>query len=179
MEKSTTMSQFSQQQVARLLRLCEDRASRARRGQALEALMCHLLETIPGMRVYARDHRDFAQSQEIDIALWNDRLHFLPSVILVECKNWNSHVGSVEIRAFEGKLRDRGLPFGILVAPKGIAGNPTELTSAHNVVSGALRDGIRIIVLTRTDIESVISGADLEEIFKTKLCELAVSRTSL
>jgi len=172
------MARISQDKITNWLQLCDNGATNVVRGQALEDLICYLFGKIPGFKVSARDHLDYAISQEIDIAIWNDRLIFLPSVILIECKNWSSPMSSSEVRDFESKLRDRGLDFGIIVALRGITGNPTERTSAHNVIAGALRDRRKMIVFTRDDIVHTISSSYIVETIKTKLTELAVNRTS-
>lgn len=172
------MAQISQSRIAELLHLCDHGSSNTIRGKACEDLICYLFSKIPGLAVTARDTLDYANSQEIDIAFWNDKLHFMPPVIIIECKNWASHVGSREIREFESKLRDRGLLFGIFVAINGITGNHTDLTSAHSVIAGALRDERRILVFTRDDIISIVTSADIIETIRRKLCELAVNRTS-
>jgi hypothetical protein len=95
--------------------------------------------------VTARDTLSTAGDQEIDIAFWNDQLsgglrQFDP-IILVECKNWSSSVSAREVDWFHTKLRDRGRPFGILVAACGITGDPAELSRAHRVIASALKEG--------------------------------------
>jgi hypothetical protein len=173
------MPRISQRKVTRLLRICENGATNDARGTALEDLICYLFGSVPGMSVNARDHVDYSRSQEIDIALWNDGVSFLPRVVLIECKNWASQIGSPEVREFESKLRERGHLFGILVAMNGVTGDPAQLTSAHDVIAGALRDGRNIVVFTKIDITSIVSPNDIIELIKKKLCQLAVHRTCL
>jgi len=84
------MANISQNKIASLLYLCDTGTTAIIRGQALEDLACYYFSRVPGISVNARKHLDFAVSQEIDIALWNENLHNLPSIILVECKNWAS-----------------------------------------------------------------------------------------
>ncbi len=101
----------------------------------------------------------------------------LSSLILVECKNWTSPVGSMDISWFLIKIRHRSLDFGILIAANGITGSNEDKKQAHDVVSKALADGIRMIVITRAEIESLLDTRDLVNMVKRKLCELIVSGT--
>jgi hypothetical protein len=65
------------------------------------------------------------------------------------------------------------------VAANGITGNAGDRTAAHDAVRMALAvDGIRIIVITRAEIEALASGADLIELMKHRLCELTVAGSS-
>ena len=56
-------------------------------------------EMVPGISMTARDKKNTYDTEEIDVALWNEQhakgfktLNFL---IRVECKNWSSPVGSM------------------------------------------------------------------------------------
>jgi hypothetical protein len=173
------MTIISKHKVEHFLHLCDNGSTNEARGKALEDLICYIFEKIPGMIVNARDHMDFATCQEIDIALWNEKCVFLPTVVFIECKNWVAPVSSNELRGFEVKLRDSGQTFGILVAMNGITGDPQQLTSAHNIIASALSHGIRIVVFTRADITAAGSSNEIVEAIKKKLCQLAVHRTCL
>src|SRR4051812_14051115 len=96
----------------------------AEQGRSLEDLICYVLGQLPGVSVTHRNELNAFDTEEIDVAVWNDTandgLFFLPNLILVECKNWSKKVGSEELNWFYTKLRNRGLTFGILVTTLGI-----------------------------------------------------------
>src|SRR5882672_4368815 len=124
------MAKVSQRTVRRFLGKGRTASTTREQGTALEELICYVFGCIPGISVATRNAVNEFQSQEIDVAFWNEQhplgLRFLPNILLVECKNWSVPVGSVEVSWFEAKLRRRGLSFGILVAANGITGDPGQ-----------------------------------------------------
>lgn len=151
------------------------------KGDALEKAICYVFSRVPGMLIKKTNRRNAFDTEEIDIAFFNDReptgLPFVPWIVLVECKNWQLPVGSESISWFDRKISDRGLEFGILVAANGITGEPGKLTDAHFIIAGALSKGRRIIVITRDEILKLRDSADLVLMIKEKLCELVVAGT--
>jgi len=143
--------------------------------------MCYVIGAIPGIEVFKRNELNVFDTEEVDVAFWNgqaaDGLHFLPNVLLVECKNWSRSVGSQEVSYFAERLRHRGCDHGILVAANGITGCPEELSRAHYEVAMALASGQRILVLTRSDLEAARTTAAIVQKLKGRLCELVVSGT--
>jgi hypothetical protein len=117
-------------------------------------------------------------TEEIDVALWNDKdptgFRFLPELILVECKSWSTNVGSEQVNWFDSKLRNRGLDFGILVATRGITGSADDLTRAHSIIAGALREKRRLIVITTAELMTLADTDALAHLLKQKMCEMAV-----
>jgi hypothetical protein len=156
-------------------------ANTAEQGQALEDLVCYVSGQVPGVAITHRNELNAFQTEEIDVALWNygatDGFFFLPNIILVECKNWSTNVGSAELNWFDSKLRNRGLTFGILVTTLGITGDPADLTAAHAIIAAALREGRRLIVITTTEIATLTDSTQLVHLVKQKLCDLAVKGT--
>ncbi len=150
-------------------------------GRALEDLMCYVFGLVPGIAITHRNELNAFNTEEIDVALWNDGstdgFFFLPNIVLVECKNWSSRVGSVELNWFDSKLRNRGLAFGILVSPLGITGQAADLTAAHAVVAAALREGRRLVVVTTDELTTIGDTSALVRLIKLKLCDLAVKGT--
>lgn len=150
-------------------------------GRALEDLICYLFGLVPGISITHRNALNAFDTEEIDVALWNDGavegLNFLPDVILVECKNWSHRVGSGEVNWFDSKLRNRGLDFGILVSTLGITGNAQDLTAAHSVVAAALKEKRRLVILQTDELLALGDTASLAHLIKTKLCDLAVKGT--
>lgn len=147
-------------------------------GKALEDLVCYLFELIPGITITQRNVMNTFSTEEIDVAFWNeapkDGLHFLPNIVLVECKNWSGRTGSSEVAWFDTKVRNRGLDYGILIAARGITGNAADLTNAHLTIAHALKEKRRLIVLETTDLLALSTTDELLALIKRKLCELTV-----
>ncbi len=152
-------------------------------GRAYEDLVRYFFEAIPGLAVTAQDRLDVFHTQEIDVMLWNDKhakgLYFLPHMFFVECKNWLNPVSSAEVAWFDRKLQDHGLTFGVIVAAKGITGDPDQLSSAHQIIAAALREQREIIVITRQNIEAITHSVQIVQLLKNELSRLHLLRTSL
>jgi restriction endonuclease len=153
----------------------------ADQGRALEDLICYVFAQVPGISITRRNELNAFQTEEIDVALWNDGhpdgFFFLPNIILVECKNWSARVSSAELNWFDSKLRNRGLPFGVLVAAQGITGDAAEITAAHSIVAAALREGRRLVVINSDELMALTDSSELVRLVKEKLCDLAVKGT--
>jgi hypothetical protein len=151
------------------------------KGRALEDLICYVFQKVPGITVTRRNTMNAFETEEIDVAFWNERnrtgFYFLPHLIVVECKNWSHPIGSEEVSYFSQKLQNRGLDYGILVAVNGVTGSDEDLTRAHYEIAMALSRGIRIIVITREEIASLSDTVALVKLLKEKLCDLAISGT--
>ena len=177
------MVRISQRKIRSFLRSARTAATTRAKGQALESLVSYMFSKIPGVTVTKRNALNVFASEEIDVAFWNEKdpegIPFLPNIILVECKNWGNPVGSSEVSWFDTKLRNRGLSFGVLVALNGITGNPADLTSAHSIIAGSLREQRNIVVITSEDIMLLRDATQIIRLFKEKLCELAVTGTAL
>ena len=171
---------YDLERIRALFAECDDQgALNAVRGKALESLVVELFGAIPGVRVEATNSLDVFGAQEIDVGIWNEGhpegLQGLAQIFLVECKNWNRPVGSLEVAWFDTKLRLRGLSFGVLVAMNGITGNHHSRISAHLILSAALHEKRSLVVLTRGDLESLRRPPDLVEMLKRKLMQLTLS----
>ena len=99
----------------------------------------------------------------------------LPDIILVECKNWSSPVGSAEVVSFDRKVEDRGLTVGVLVATNGITGNADDRTQAQSILASSLARNRRIVVITSAEIRNLNHTNQLVSLFQEKLCRLVVS----
>ena len=158
-------------------------ANTTAQGRALEDLICYVFEQVPGIAITRRNTTNVFHTEEVDVAFFNDGvaggLPFLPDVILVEAKNWSSRVGSAEVAWFDTKIKHRGLSFGILITTLGITGDAGQLTDAHSIISGALKEQRRLIVMTTTEIQALQDTDALVKLLKIKLCDLAVRGTSL
>lgn len=175
------MSSINQNYIQRLLRRGTMASTAKAKGDAFEDLICYLFKKIPGISVTRRNQRNVYESEEIDIAFWNEKnssgVPFLPWVILVECKNWSSPVGAEQVSWFDSKMRNRGAEFGILVAVYGVTGDPLKLTAAHNTIATSLREGRRLIIITSDEIKLLRDSSTLILLIKEKICELIVSGT--
>jgi hypothetical protein len=152
------------------------------KGRALEDFICFLFPVVPGVEIAERNLLNAFDTEEVDVALWNARhprgLYFLPHLLLVECKNWSHPCGSQEVSYFVNRLRQRGCDHGVLIATNGITGVAEDLTRAHFEIATSLAAGIKVLVVTITDIETLATSDDLVTLFKRKLCQLVVAGTN-
>ena len=173
------MTQLIKNRIEHFFQLGDNATTTTEKGRALENLACYIFESIPGIVVTRRNVMNTFHTEEIDVAFWNqqnrDGLYFLSYIILVECKNWSQPTGSQEVAYFTRKLQNRGRDVGILISSQGITGDSSDLTSAHLLITTALKDGINILVLTREEIVQLTDSTQLIMLLQEKLCELAVS----
>lgn len=175
------MPPLSSRKMKALLQLAHNGTTTTAKGRSLVDLLCYVFGKVPGIAITHRDQLNTFHSEEIDIALWNERLSgaldFLPNIILIEAKNWSNAVGSSEVAWFDRKLQSRGLDFGVLVAINGITGNAVDRTAAHEVIAACLREQRRLVVITGDDLSTLRTTDKLVTLIKIKLCELAVTGT--
>ena len=177
------MVRISQARLQNFLATAHTATSTREQGQALENLVAYMFGKIPGVSITSKDTMNDFHTEEIDVAFWNEKethgVHFLPHIILVECKNWNRPASSIEVNWFDTKLKHRGLSCGVLVALNGITGEPADLTAAHSIIAASLLEQRTIIVIKSEDINAITDTAQLVKLFKEKLCQLAVSGTAI
>ena len=151
------------------------------KGKALEDLACYLFGQIPGVSITERNALNAFSTEEIDVALWNEQdpagLKSFNAVILAECKFWSKPVGSERVGWFLKKIENRGLDFGILLAMNGVTGDAQDRGQAHYEVAMALPKKIRLIVVTRAEIEALSTTDELVHQIRRKVCQLAVAGT--
>jgi Restriction endonuclease len=168
--------------IADLLLQADAATSNQEKGRIFEDLVAYVFEEIPGISVTARNELSAFEDEEIDIAFWNDAhpdgLRQFDPIILVECKNWSTPVGSRDVAWFLEKLRTRGRPFGVLVAAHGITGGP-DSTAARQVLRDALKEQREIVVLTREEIAAFTHTDDVVASLKLKRAVLAASAGAL
>lgn len=150
-----------------------DAGNSAQKGEALEAVVSDTFCQIDGVGLIRRNIEDNAGSIEIDILLYNQKhsngFPYLPSHLVIECKNWQNPVNSAALTVFAAKLRRFRLDFGILVAASGITGDAHDKTAAHAHLRYVYeRDGMIILVLTRVELEALNETADLEALIREK-----------
>jgi hypothetical protein len=171
---------LSQVRIQKFLRDGDHAATAHDKGRQLERLIIYAFGNIPGIQFYKSNVLNNPHSEEVDIAFFNNKqkggLPFLEFLLLVECKNWSIPVGANHVREFAHKLKHRACANGVLIAANGITGSAEERSAAHDAVRMALAvEQIRIIVITRTEIEGWTETAQIVDLIKTKLCELTVA----
>lgn len=165
------------------LRCCDGATTTNAKGKALEDLIAAIFQRIPGIEQVQRNVLNSFATEEIDLAVGNaghrNGLAAFPDVILVECKNWSSAVGSQEVSYFVSRLRQRGCMCGILIAMNGVTGDAQDLTAAKFEIATALKDKVRVIVLKRQELETLRSPSDIVDLLKRKTLELIAAGTTL
>lgn len=159
------MSGYSQKRIGQMLAQ-SDAGNTHVKGKIFEDLVLYLFDKFTGIRLADRNVLDASGSQEIDLALWNNRVigpfDILDPIIICECKNEVPPLSSAKVREFVHKLRTRGAKSGILVSSSGISGQLNGYRHANSVIMDALSiDGIKIIVIDRIDILSYSNTSDL------------------
>lgn len=152
------------------------------KGQSFELLSIYMFEHLDGVDVTEHDIR--MPSEEIDIVLWNAQseevLRPWDSVILIECKNWSVSVGAPVLDNFINKVRRRSLTTGIFIAANGVTGSfvkgDGKEAGAVGILTSALQDGIRVIVITMSDIRNFTSLDDIRSLIKKRYCGLYVHK---
>jgi hypothetical protein len=175
------MAAYSKRKLVAMLIAIDNAESNDAKGDALEELSRYLFEKVRGIEFLEKNILDAPRAHELDLAFWNDQprseLPFLDAALVVECKACELAVGSADVGWFVRKLQDRGAHHGILVALNGITGSVDGPTSAYNeVLTALIRDGIKILLLTRDEIAALRSSADLAVLLKRKLLQLTLRR---
>jgi hypothetical protein len=176
------MPAYSKATIKKLLRSADTATTADAKGAAFEDLICYLIGKIAGITHIERNPFNAAGSEELDVVVWNEKhpvgLSSLNNIIPIECKNCIKPVSSREVDWFISKIRRPSLDFGVMVAAEGVTGNPDKLTGAHDIVAGAIQEGIRVIVLTRADIASLTTSEQLVKMIQVKICKLVIKRTA-
>ena len=172
------MAKLSKKRIGQLMAAGAAAANTTQQGRAYEDLVCYIFEAVPGISETFRNQVNVLQSEEIDVVFWNERspdgFWFLQEIILVECKDWSTAVGSHHVSWFLNKLRAKALLFGVLVAANGITGNADDRTAAYAILNQALLEGRRIVVLTTQDLLAINSPSALVALIKKKLCQVTL-----
>lgn len=171
------MAAYSSAVIRGYLAVVDNPPTNAAKGKAFEDLACYLLDGIPGVRVTARNEKNTFATEEIDVACMsaNDPagLTGVADFFLVECKGWRDAVDSEQVSWFLTKIRHRGLRFGILIAANGITGESEHLSRANFLVATELAThAIRMVIITRAEIEKLTSGEELAQQIIAKVCLL-------
>lgn len=175
------MPRYNQRKIRQLLNQ-SDAGNTYVKGRVFEDLILYLFNKFSGVRLAARNVLDASGSQEIDLALWNNRVlgpfDILDPIIICECKNEVPSLSSAKVREFVHKLRTRGATSGVLISSSGISGQLNGYRFANSVIMDALSiDGIKVIVIDRQDILSFTNTDDMLNNITEKYLHLTVRRT--
>lgn len=175
------MPRFSQRRIRQLLAQ-SDAGNTHVKGRVFEDLALYLFEKFSGVRLADRNVLDASGSQEIDLALWNNRVigpfDILDPIVICECKNEANPLSSAKVREFVHKLRTRGAKSGVLISSSGISGQLNGYRYANSVIIDALSiDGIKVIVIDREDIFSYSTTDDMLNDITEKYLQLTIRRT--
>jgi hypothetical protein len=171
------MPAYKKATIQRYLQIVDNPPDKRAKGKAFEELCCYLFSCVPGITITARNEMNTFATEEIDVACRNEQHPAgisLPSpFFLVECKGWNDPVNSEQVAWFLTKIEHRALDFGILLAANGITGVPEHLTAANFLVAVALATRkIKMIIITRAEIEALRSGEELARMILEKVAHL-------
>lgn len=157
------MTTLFEARVATYLRRANSHPDSIVRGRRYERLLTYLMESVPGCTT-ERNTLNYYKTEEVDVTVGNSRppdgLTMLPSVFLIECKNWSHPVDSTVVGYFVNVLADRGCTLGILATANGITGRQEHRERAYAIGSNALVRGIRILVVTSEDIQKLSCPKD-------------------
>jgi len=172
-DSSTWATPLDTTLLATLVQAClyapaDPRATTVQRGQRLEDLMSWLIAHLPGFVVRQRNVWSASRAQEVDLVVWNEQhpagFASFGNKILVECKNTGYKVDSSDVAWFDWKLRLGGVDEGILVAARGITGDPQLRTAAHDIIMLANVEKRHIMVVQLDDIARLTCTEDLRNL---------------
>lgn len=174
------MAAYAPAVIQGFLAVVDNPPTNAAKGKAFEDLACYLLSGIPGIRITARNEMNTFATEEIDVACKSENdpagLGGLADFFLVECKGWTDAVNSEQVAWFLTKIRHRGVRFGILIAANGITGEPEHLSRANFLVGVEMATvGIKMVIVTREEIERLMSGEEFAKLIIQKVCTLHAS----
>lgn len=177
------MPRYNKTHIRTLLRDSDHAPNPDAKGRIFEDLVLYLFERFNGIRLADRNVLDATGSQEIDLALWNNRVltqfDFLDSIVICECKNETPPLSSQKVREFANKLRTHGVNSGVLVTSSGITGQINGYRYANSAIIDALTvDKIKVLVIDRDEILSLATTNDLYSILSDKYLNLTLRRTN-
>jgi len=141
--------------------------------RSLESLSEELFKAVEGFTVLGPMK---TPTGELDRIIRNENtshpfLASLGSHVLVECKNWAEKVGSPHIRIFLDKMDEHRCEVGVMLTRNGITGEGTD-EAVGRIRSKYQQSGKVVIVLTKDDVERIITCENLIQIMKKKVEEV-------
>lgn len=136
-------------------------------GKAYEKLIVYLFESTPGCLAEPNVISAFG-SEQVDVAVGNLRVPdgpaLLPATFLVECKDWSKPVDSSTVGYFINTLANRSVEVGLMIAARGITGDPHDFSYAHSLLIQASARGNRVLVVTTEEVSTLTSSSDFVEL---------------
>jgi hypothetical protein len=139
-------------------------------GQPLERLAHYLISCMPGCRAYRRKK---SRQTDYDVAGCFEgvgldfRVDF-GRYFLCECKDWSRKANFSTLAKFAQILKDVGFGFGILFSKEGITGKQGTTDARREVVKVYQQERRVIVVVTESDLKSVISGSNFTKMLRSK-----------
>lgn len=146
--------------------LCE--AKTYSKGVMWEDVAAYVLAHIAGWKITGRRIR--AGAQEIDLSVaalsLDDALWQLGAYVLVECKNWDSHVDIRQIRNIAHISSMKGNKTAILFASNGITAD------AQKEIQRLATSDLHILCITASDLKNLRSADDCRNLILERWDEL-------
>jgi len=137
-------------------------------GKKYEELLVYIFESVPGA-LMAANTRNYFGAEQIDLAVSHGGGFVgLPDKFIVECKNYAHPVDSKAVGYFLFICISRGAELAIVAAANGLSGEPDDMTYAHSLAFSASALGCRLIVITKEDLLTLNSTADLVEMLRRR-----------
>lgn len=141
-----------------------------REGKGLEALAQYLVGAMPGCRSLDRVSSEESDYDVVGIfeGSFMDFRSELGRYFLVECKDWGKAADFTTIAKFCRVLDSAKCRFGILFSHKGVSGQDNTRFGQRGIVKVFQDRGIVIVVVTKADLERVISGENFIMMLRSK-----------
>jgi hypothetical protein len=162
------MNNFSSE-LAKRLSECEAETVAARRGKKFEELLDFVFSSVSGSMV-ERDTRNHFGAEQVDLVVGHDgQFPLLPSVFLVECKDYQHAVDSKAVGYFLFICLSRRVSVAVIVAANGLTGDPADSSYAHSLALAASAMGTKLIVITRADLLALTDPSDLPKLLSQRM----------
>ena len=159
---------FSSNKLNEIIDKTQQETDTYSKGVLWEDVAAYVLNNIVGWRVTGRRIR--AGAQEIDLSIANvsmdNELWQLGAYVLVECKNWNTHVDIHQIRNIAHISNMKGNKTAILFASNGITADAQEEVQRLAAVN------LNIICITANDLRKLRSADDCRHLVLKRWKEL-------
>jgi len=159
-----TSTNFSPSALHKLIENATHESQTHQKGSLWEDVAAYVLENISGWKITGR--RVQAGFQEIDISVVNisleDALWKLGAYILVECKNWQTHVDLPQIRNLAHISSMKGNKTAILFCANGIT------KDAENEIHRLLTESLSILCITANDLLPLQTAEDCRDLILKK-----------
>jgi hypothetical protein len=164
---------FDPQTLRRLIKEADSAPDTNKKGHAYERAFRYAFKCAGCM--VEQNQTNFGGAEEVDLGVGNDgSFRLLPSVFLVECKDWDRPVDSKTVGYFLNIVRNRSVELAIIVAPKGLTGDEQELTYAHSLGTAGAQN-IKVVVITTDDLHAIESIAELVSLMHRRYLRAVVS----